>query len=212
MGSLDPRRLSVYVVTSTGFVPGRGHRDVALAAIEGGATAIQLRAPELADPQLEQLATELEQACRAASVLFVVNDRVSVAAAVGAGAHVGQDDDAATARLELGAQHPLGVSVDTPEQARAAAAAGADYLGVTVWATPTKPEAIPRGLDGLRAVAEATPLPVVAIGGVNTGNAAEALGAGAAGVAVIAAVGAMPDMAEATRRLAEAVTRAWGPR
>jgi thiamine-phosphate pyrophosphorylase len=201
MSRVEPHRLSLYVVTSSGFVPGRGHREVALAAIEGGATAIQLRAPELTEGSLLPLAQELADACRAADVLFVVNDRVEVAAEAGAGAHVGQTDDPAGAREALEPDSVLGISVATPEEARAAETAGADYLGVTVWATPTKADAVPCGLDGLRAVVDATSLPVVGIGGINVGNAREVLEAGAAGVAVVSAVGAGPDMVGATRRL-----------
>ena len=211
MGELDPRSLSVYVLTSSGFVAGRDHRDVALAAIEGGATAIQLRAPELPDSRLGPLARELADRCRDAGVLFVVNDRPDVAAASGAGAHVGQDVNLDEARGLLGPGGVLGVSVDTPAEARAAEAAGADYVGVTVWATPTKPEALPRGLEGLRAIVGVTSLPVVGIGGIGIANAHEALEAGAAGVAVISAVGAAPDPVEATRRLAAAVRTAWMP-
>ena len=84
-------------------------------------------------------------------------------------------------------------------------AVGADYLGVTVWSTSTKPESIARGLDGLREVAAATALPVVGIGGIDASNAAHVLEAGAAGVAVVSAVGAAPDPETATRALVAAV-------
>jgi thiamine-phosphate pyrophosphorylase len=205
MARIGSQQLSLYVVTSAGFVRGRGHREVALAALEGGATAIQLRAPELADASLLPLAQELAERCARTGVALVVNDRVDVAAKAGAGAHVGQGDDPAGARALLGPAAILGISVATPEQARAAEAADADYLGVTVWATPTKADAIPVGLEGLRAVVAATTLPVVGIGGITAANAAEILRAGAAGVAVVSAVAAAPDMVEATRRLREAV-------
>jgi thiamine-phosphate pyrophosphorylase len=204
---VDPRWLRVYVLTSKGFVSGRSHRDVAEAALAGGATAVQLRAPELTDERLEPLASELADRCRAAGALFVVNDRVRVAATVGAGAHVGQADDPGAARQILDQAAVLGVSVSTTDEARAAEIAGADYLGVTVWATPTKPEAEPRGLDGLRTIARTTSLPVVGIGGIHAGNAAEVLDAGAAGVCVVSAVGAAPDPVRATEALVEAVHR-----
>src|SRR3990170_6736022 len=165
MARLDPRSLGVYVLTSSDLVPGRGHRDVAMAAIAGGATAVQLRAKELND-DLRPLAEELSARCRAAGVLFVVNDRVDVALASGAGGvHVGQADELDQVRDRIGPGVVLGVSVHDAEQARAAEAAGADYLGVTVWPTPTKPDATPHGLDGVRAVVAATSLPVVGIGG-----------------------------------------------
>ncbi len=205
MSVLDPRSLEVYVVTSSGLRPGRGHLDVGLAAIGGGATAVQLRAPELTDDELLLVAEVLAPACAEAKVLCVVNDRVAVAARVGCSAHVGQDDRPEAARAVLGGSGYLGVSVADPVEARGAATAGADYLGVTVWATPTKPEARAVGVDGVRAIAEATSLPVVGIGGIDTGNAAEVLGAGAAGVAVVSAVGAADDPETATRVLVDAV-------
>ena len=207
MARLDPRSLGVYVVTSSDLVPGRGHRDVAMAAIAGGATAVQLRAKELND-DLRPLAEELSARCRAAGVLFVVNDRVDVALASGAGGvHVGQADELDQVRDRIGPGVVLGVSVHDAEQARTAGVAGADYLGVTVWPTSTKPDATPYGLDGDRAVVAATSLPVVGIGGIGPANAAEVLAAGAAGVAVISAVGAAEDPVAATRVLAEVVGR-----
>ena len=211
MGRLDPRSLELYVVTAMGLVAGRGHLEVALAAIEGGAGTIQLRAPELDDADLLPLATQIASRCRETGVLFVVNDRVRVAASCGAGAHVGQRDDPGAARARLGPDPVLGVSVSTPEEARAAESAEADYLGVTVWATPTKPEASPAGLAGLRDVVSSTSLPVVGIGGIDAGNAGQVLAAGAAGVAVVSAVAAADNPVAATRRLAR-IVRSWGER
>lgn len=208
MARLDPRALGVYVVTSSGLVPGREHRDVAVAAIAGGATAVQLRAKELADDELAPLAEELAARCRAAGVLFVLNDRVDVAVRSGAGAvHVGHSDDLERVRERIGPDLVLGISVEDAEEAARAEAADADYVGVTVWATPTKPDARPRGLEGVRRVAGATSLPVVGIGGVGPANAAEVLAAGAAGVAFVSAVGAAEDPVSATRLLAEIVSR-----
>jgi thiamine-phosphate pyrophosphorylase len=205
---MDPRSLRVYVLTSTGYVPGRGHADVATAAIAGGASAVQLRAPELDDARLCDLAAGIAARCRAADVLFVLNDRPPVAASIGIGAHVGQDDDPASARRVLGPDAVLGVSISTPDEAQAAERDGADYLGVTVWATSTKPEASARGLDGLRRVVAVTSLPVVGIGGIHAANAHEVLDAGAAGVCVVSAIGAAPNPERATRELVAAV-RAW---
>jgi thiamine-phosphate pyrophosphorylase len=206
---LDPRALRVYVVTSGTLVPELGHRGIVDAAIEGGATAIQLRAPELDDDALLPLAREVAATCRDAGVLCIVNDRIDVAVAASAhGVHVGQDDEPEAARTALGPDRVLGISVRDPGQARAAVAAGADYLGVTVWSTATKPEADAGGTDGLSAVAAASPLPVVGIGGIDATNAAEVIRAGAAGVAVISAVAAAPDPARATGELRSAVDRA----
>jgi thiamine-phosphate diphosphorylase len=205
---IDPRALGVYVVTSGAFGPHRDHRALARAAIDGGAGAVQLRAPELDDAALLTIATELSRACRDAGVLFIVNDRVDVALESGAaGAHVGQTDDPQSARRRLGTNRVLGVSVGDVAEAVAAERVGADYLGVTVWSTSTKPEAEGRGLDGLRDVVAATALPVVGIGGIDVGNAGLVLNTGAVGVAVISAVAAAADPVLATRSLADVVDR-----
>jgi thiamine-phosphate pyrophosphorylase len=206
MGTIDPERLRVHVITSSGLVPGRGHIEVADAAIEGGANVVQLRAPELSDQELLSVAGEIERRCRRSRVLFVVNDRIDVAVAVGAGgAHVGQADHSESARERLGPRGVLGISVATPEQAEAAERAGADYIGVTVFATPTKAEAVPMGLDGIRSIVESTSLPVVGVGGIDPSNARKVLATGAAGVAVVSAVGTASDPVAATRRLVAAV-------
>ena len=100
---MDPRTLGVYVVTSGAFGPDRDHRSLARAAIDGGATAVQLRAPELDDEALLPLAIELAAACRDAGVLFVVNDRLEVALeSDAAGVHLGQHDDPHDARAATG--------------------------------------------------------------------------------------------------------------
>jgi len=207
----DPQMLRVYVVTSGTVDPRRTHEDIVEAAIEGGATAVQLRAPELRDEELAALVPALADRCRRAGIPLVVNDRVDVAVASGAsGAHVGQEEDAGTARARLGPDRVLGISVGTPDEAWTAERAGADYLGVTVWATDTKPDARPVGIDGLREVAAATALPVVGIGGIDAGNAAGVLEAGAAGIAVIGAVAAADDPVAAVRSLRDVVDRALG--
>jgi thiamine-phosphate diphosphorylase len=208
---LGPRErlpLDVYVITSSGLSPGRDHLAVGLAAVRGGATAVQLRAPELDDDELRRVATALAKGCGPRDVLFVVNDRADVAVDCDAdGVHLGQSDEFAGARARIG-KRVLGVSVSDPHEARQAERAGADYLGVTVWATETKPEAEAVGLSGLRAVADATTLPVVGVGGIDASNAGDVISAGAAGVAVASAVGAAPDPVEATRALVRAVERA----
>ncbi|HET9672350.1 MAG TPA: thiamine phosphate synthase [Actinomycetota bacterium] len=198
------------MITTGTLVSGRAHGEIATAAVEGGATAVQLRAPELDDDRLLPLARAIAGICDGGGVLFLVNDRVDLAVRSGAaGAHVGQADEPALARARLGPERILGVSVASAEEARRAELAGADYLGVTVWATRTKEDAVPIGLDGLRAVVGATSLPVVGVGGIDAGNAPAVLEAGAAGVAVISAVAAADDPVEAVRELRSVVDDAW---
>lgn len=213
MARLGPRNLDLYVITTGTLVSGRAHAEIASAAVEGGATAVQLRASELDDDRLLPLAEAVAGICGDGGVLFLVNDRVDVAVASGAaGAHVGQADEPGRARILLGPARILGVSVGSPEEARGAEAAGADYLGVTVWETATKTDAVPIGLEGLHAVVDATSLPVVGVGGIDATNARDVIRAGGAGVAVIGAVATAPDPVAAVRRLRWAVDEAWEER
>src|SRR5690606_512207 len=140
-----------------------------------------------------------------------------IALAVGAdGGHVGADDlPVAAARAVLGPTAVLGATCRDPAGARAAVAAGADYLGVgPAYATTTKAGLPPPiGPDGVAAVAGAGPgTPVVAIGGVVAERVAALRAAGAYGVAVVGAVSAAADPAAATTRLLEALGEADHPR
>jgi thiamine-phosphate pyrophosphorylase len=110
---------------------------------------------------------------------------------------------AAMARDLIGPDRILGVSAETIEQAQAAEHSGADYLGVgTVFATPSKSDAgAPIGLDGLRAIAQVSSVPILAIGGITAENAAAVYEAGAHGIAVISAIISAPDPRAATRAL-----------
>ena len=196
----------LYVVTDADASPG----DVACgveAAVAGGADAIQLR--RKGDHGLEhlRLAERCRRICADAGALFLVNDRLDVAMAVDAdGVHLGQDDLPVDVARRLWPGHIVGRSTHSPEQARAAVAAGADHLGVgPVFTTPTKPGRAPVGLDYVRWAAANVPIPWVAIGGVDECTVASVLAAGARAVAVVRAVAAADDPAAAARRLRGAV-------
>ena len=158
--------------------------ETARRAAAGGATVVQLRvkgAPTADVVALGRALADLDAA-------LVVNDNVDAALELGVGVHLGQGD--AGIERARAAGIPLGVSVRTRRQGAVAEFGGATYLGAgPVWATPSKPDAdAPIGLDGLRDVCLSVSIPVVAIGGINSSNAADCIRAGAAGVAVIRAV------------------------
>ncbi len=200
---------SLYVVTDRALAGGRRLDEVVRAAIAGGATVIQLREKEAPAGEVFRLGLALRAITRNAGVPFIVNDRLDLALALEAdGAHVGQDDlPAREARRLLGPGRILGVSVETVEQAVRAVEEGADYLGAgSVFSTATKPDAgDPIGLEGLARICRAVRVPVVAIGGINPGNAGEVIASGAAGVAVVSAVMAAPDVEATTRALRRAI-------
>jgi thiamine-phosphate pyrophosphorylase len=158
-------------------------------AVADGATVVQLRLKDAATAEVVAVGEPMLAACRRARVPFVVNDDVDAALRLGAdGVHLGQGDAGAERAREAGLL--LGLSAGSVEEAWAAEAAGASYVGAgPVWATPSKPDAgPPLGLDGLAAICGAVAAPVVAIGGIDAANAADCIRAGAAGVAVVRAV------------------------
>lgn len=212
--SLD---LSLYVVADTVLCGTRAVVTTVLAAVRGGATAVQVREPLATTRQLCQLAETVHHALAGTAVPLLVNDRLDVALAVGAeGVHLGQSDLPATHARRIGGPDLLvGLSVSTLEQTAAANALPAgtvDYLGVgPVFATPTKPLAAPAlGLELTARVRAGTSLPCVAIGGIGAGNAAQVRATGVDGIAVVSAVCVAPDpeaAAAALRRTEPEQTR-----
>jgi thiamine-phosphate pyrophosphorylase len=158
--------------------------ETAQAAVEGGATVVQLR---LKDASTDEL-VEAGRGFRELPVTLVVNDDVEAALRLGAdGVHLGRDDPGAERALGEGLL--LGSSASSVEEAQRGEGRGAAYIGAgPVWATPSKADADPpMGLEGLARICEAVSIPVVAIGGIDAINAAACIQAGAAGVAVIRA-------------------------
>lgn len=170
-----------------------------------GAPAIQVRVKDTPDPVWLSLASEVADRCRAAGAVCIVNDRADIAVAAGAdGVHLGADDlPVAAARAVVGPDLLVGATARDPEQARAAVADGADYLGVgPVHATQTKQGLpAPIGAEGLAAVTAAVDVPVLAIAGITAERVPAALAAGAHGVAVTGAVSRVDDPAGAVREL-----------
>jgi len=184
-----------YLVTDNGLSRAGTVSDVRK-AIVAGVTVVQYRNKDSVSADLYREASRLRALCKKA--LFLVNDRVDIALAVGAdGVHIGQEDLPVTvARRILGKDSLLGVSVHTVAQARLAVSSGADYLGVgPIFATMTKRDAAqPVGLALLRKIKDSVRVPVVAIGGINLNNAAEVIASGADAVCAISAVVARPDV------------------
>lgn len=194
----------LYLVTDRSWLSGASLSDQVTCAIEHGASFIQLREKNLPDDQFLASAKQIGAICRAHHVPFVINDNVDIARLSGAdGVHVGQSDMAACdVRALLGDDKILGVSAQTVEQALAAEAAGADYLGVgAVFGSTTKLDASEVSFDTLQAICKAVSIPVVAIGGISKDNILKLSGSGIAGVAVISAILASGDIAGATRAM-----------
>ncbi len=200
---------ALYLVTDRAAARGRGLAGIVRAAVQGGVSVVQLRDKDVSIRDSLRLALELKALLEPLGVPLIVNDRLDLALACGAaGVHLGQDDlPCDLARRLVGDELIIGVSISTPEEARRATGEGADYLGVSpVFDTPTKRDTpTATGLAGLAAIRTVTHLPLIAIGGLNEGNAGPVMAAGADGIAVVSALMAAEDPTAAARALLVAI-------
>ncbi|MCM2342335.1 thiamine phosphate synthase [Rhodoferax sp.] len=199
--------LRLYLVTDQSSLRGRTLADVLLAALQGGVSCVQLREKALCTRDFVALALTVKDLLAPFDVPLVINDRMDVALACGAqGVHLGQSDmPVALARQLLPPEVFIGLSVENLGDVARAAGQAVDYLGISpVFATPTKTDtAAPWGLAGVSQVRALTGLPLVAIGGIHQGNAAQVLQAGADGLAVVSAICSAPDPGLAAQSFTE---------
>ena len=209
-------RMRLYVITGD-----RGDEvetaRIVEAALEGGATVIQLRKKSM--PMLEQfrLASALRTLTQAHEALLIINDHADLAIAADAdGVHLGQDDlpPAAVRALPGFEGRLIGRSTHSLAQAQLAVHEGADYIAVgPVYPTPTKEGRPAVGTALVSRVAGVVDRPFVAVGGIDLETAPAVIDAGAPAIAVVRAVYDASDPAEAARRLHEAMlTRLGGAR
>ena len=206
--------LTLYLIIGPDVTAGRPVEDVIGAALEGGATLVQLRDKTTPDVELAALARRLQPLLAAARVPLIVNDRVELARNIGAaGVHLGVDDQpAACARELLGPEAIIGVSAGNAEEAVLVEPDLVDYVGCgSVYPTATKADAgAAIGLDGLAALRARLSLPMVAIGGIGPGTAAAVAAQGVEGIAVVSAICGAADPAVAARSLRAEVERGRG--
>lgn len=207
------RDYGIYLVTDRELCGDRGILDTVRQAVEAGIGCVQYREKHASDAeQLAEIAALAEIIDR--RVPLLVNDRLDLAVVARRrgiavdGVHLGQDDaPVGEARAVLGPDAIVGHSAETIEQITAIPG-GVDYIGVgAVHATRTKPDHPPElGIDGFADLAARSPLPCVAIGGIQLADVAPLRRAGAVGAAVVSAICAADDVAFTTAEL----VRAWG--
>jgi len=184
-----------YFITDAALSRAGNVHDVA-AARAAGVKVVQYRDKGTDLKTMPAEARVLRELCRGA--IFLVNDRVDLALAVDAdGVHLGQEDlPCETARKLLGAGKIIGVTVHRLEEALTAAAAGADYLGVSpIFPTRTKEDAGPAaGVELVREIRRRVSLPLAAIGGITLANAPAVIRAGADMICAISAVVSREDV------------------
>ena len=196
----------LYGIVDLGYVKPEAVVEMTRALCEGGVDILQLRAKNFGALDVEVLARQMHPVTRDAGVPLVINDHPEVAAAIGTeGIHVGQDDMSVEAtRRIVGPQCFVGKSTHSVTQARAAMEEGADYIGFgPLFATGTKPDYVPIGLQDIAEVEGLATVPVFCIGGVNQERLAQVLATGAKRVVVVSAFLLAADVRAEVGRLRE---------
>jgi thiamine-phosphate pyrophosphorylase len=189
MTSLENCRL--YGIIDLGYTERSDAAHIAEQMIEGGVDMIQLRGKSKSLSELTDLAAELHEVTAKSSTPLIVNDHAEIGRRVPVeGVHVGQDDDSIQIARQKAARAILvGKSTHSLEQARAAEREGADYIGFgPIFATPTKPDYAPIGLEDIGRVHAEVNLPIFCIGGINIDNLQSVIDAGAKRVVMVSAL------------------------
>jgi len=212
--------LRLYAIVDPSVAGSRTLTELARQVV-GSVTLLQLRDKHSSTRAMIEEARAIQTVVAPSRVPLLINDRVDVALAAEAdGVHIGQDDMAAEdARLLLGRNAIIGLSIKSVAQAQAAPLEHLDYVAIGgVFATTSKGNTDPPiGLDGLRSIAQrirarAPDFPICAIAGINESNAADVIAAGADGVSVISALSLAHNPAAAAKSLRGVVDRALAQR
>ena len=183
------------------------------AALSGGVATLQYRAKSASSTDKLRTGAALKRLCADSGVTFIINDELELARQLDAdGVHLGQDDgDPQHARNVLGPGKIIGISAHDLDEALAAAAAGADYIGFgAMYPTGSKEVRHLPGPGALASLRSRIGIPVVAIGGITAENAAPVVDAGADAIAVISAVLSDPEPGVAAAELSLAFNRRRG--
>jgi thiamine-phosphate pyrophosphorylase len=181
----------LYGIIDLGYIGAGDCNRVAEQMVTGGVDLIQLRGKGKSIDELVNLASEIHEVTARSDTPLIVNDHAEIAARVPVeGVHVGQDDDSIlVARQKAGRNLIVGKSTHSLAQAHAAQGEGADYIGFgPIFATPTKPNYTPIGLDNLRQVHLDVSVPIFCIGGINVDNLQQLIDAGVKRVVMVSAL------------------------
>ena len=195
---------SLYLVADSSFITLETAEKKVTEAIEGGVTIVQLRAKDISAAEFYNMALKIKMITGYYNMPLIINDRVDIAIAADAdGVHTGQEDlPAKEVRKLIGINKIMGISVSNITEAEKAERDSADYLGAgAMFPTDTKLDAKYVSIEELREIKKKVQIPVVAIGGINAGNAEKIFCAGADGIAVVSAVLGEKNIKEAALKL-----------
>lgn len=194
----------LYAILDTGYVAQDRLIDMARAIVRGGADILQFRAKKETDEEILRLAPAIRDLAAAAGVPLIINDRPRLAGQLDAsGVHIGQDDmTVAEARQQLLKKGTIGKSTHSIEQIDATLAEKPDYIAVgPIFATPTKPDYKPVGLELIKYAASKVTIPFFCIGGIRLENIDEVLAAGARRIVVVSGILLADDPEKVTKQL-----------
>ena len=195
-------RCRLYAILDLSYVAPTAAEETAAQLIRGGADIVQLRGKKQSVAELTDLAEKLHRLTSDAGIPLIINDHPEIARDVAVeGLHLGQDDYAiAAAREIIRPECWIGKSTHSLDQAVAAEAEGADYIGFgPLFATPTKPDYQPIGTAEIRRVHELVRLPIFCIGGIKLSNLPTVLSAGAKRVVIVSGLLQSSNIAVTTR-------------
>jgi len=189
----------LYGILDWSYLNGRDPEVIASEMIEGGIDIIQIRAKNLSANEITPFAAKIIHITRSSGVPLIMNDHPEAALEIDAdGVHIGQDDlSVAAVRKILRAHQWVGKSTHSLDQAIAAEREGVDYIGVgPIFATPTKPDYKPVGLDLITEVKRHVQIPFFCIGGIKLENAHQVLQRGASNFVVVSGILQAPNILE----------------
>ena len=202
---------TLYLVTDRSVMSAKSLEQAVEQAIQGGCTVVQLREKYASSREFFETAQRVKQITDSYHIPLIINDRTDICLAVNAaGIHIGQQDlPAKIVRSMVGPDKIIGVSAAPLSEAIQAEQDGADYLGVgAMFATSTKTNTRPVTIEQLTQIKQAVQIPVVAIGGIQSSNAATLTKTGIDGIAVVSAILAQENITHAAEQLKTCFTGA----
>jgi len=206
----DLDRCRLYGILDLSYVESSEAEQIAGQMIAGGVDLIQLRAKAYPPAEIAKIAAALHDSTLPRGVPLVINDHPEITRIVPAeGVHVGQDDlPIASVREIAGPNCVVGKSTHSVDQAIRAFYEGADYIGFgPIFATPTKPDYPPIGLEEIRKVHDAVHIPIFCIGGIKLDNLPEVIEAGARRVVIVSGLLQAKDIVAYGRAAKELLNR-----
>lgn len=188
---MDLRTCKIYLVTDEKACLEKDFYSCIEEAIKGGVGIVQLREKNISTKDFYEKALKVKEICKNYGALFIINDRLDIAQAVGAdGVHLGQSDmPIEKAREILKDRFLIGATARNIEEAKKAELLGADYIGSgAIFGTSTKDNAKKLEIEELKKIVASVKIPVFAIGGININNVSSLKNIGLQGICAVSGI------------------------